>query len=179
LTELLNIIYDLIITLVIVVSTWIATRFLIRGFIKGVEKSGSKSVPVERFRELISLLGVAVAVALIIDFSGVGDDFLGGLTLSGMIVLVVTLSLQTTLSNVISGLILFYDGLVREGDYVQIEGTKGRVVRITLRACFIEADDENLVVISNQKILWGPIINISRKKELLSKAKKNEMPAIM
>ena len=153
---------------IIVLATWLASKALIKATTSAIEKSGSRSISPNRVRDGISLAAIIVAAALIFDFTQVGGD-LTGLTLTGVMAIVLSLALQSTLSNIISGLILIYDGYVREGYLVGIDMIKGRLVSLTLRTSYIETPEKNFVAVSNQKILQGHLVNFSRNAELLEK----------
>ena len=165
----LSLLYDILTAAIIVVLIWLGSEGLIRAFTASVEKSGAKTVPIRRISEGIRLCATIVAIALIFDFTGIGGEEIPGLTLSAIIALVASLALQTTLSNVLSGFMLFHDGFVHEGDSIEVGGVKGKVMRITLRTSYIKTDDENYIAISNQRMLQGPLTNFSRKQELLKK----------
>lgn len=164
----LSVLYDIGTIVAIVAVTWLTSKALIKATTSAIEKSGSKSISPNRVRDGITLVAIVVAVALIFDFTQVGGD-LTGLTLTGVMAIVVSLALQSTLSNMISGLVLIHDGYVREGDMVGIDMIKGRLVRLTLRTSYIETPERNFVAVSNQRILQGPVVNFSRNSELLEK----------
>jgi small conductance mechanosensitive channel len=159
---------DLITIVIIVLATWLVSKGLIRALTVAIEKSGSKSISINRLRDAITLVAIIVTVALVFDFTQVGGD-LTGLTLTGVMAIIISLALQETLSNIISGLVLIYDGYVREGDVIEINFVRGTLVRLTLRNSYIQTKDKNFVAVCNQKMLQGPLINFSRNGELFTK----------
>ncbi|HYB83845.1 MAG TPA: mechanosensitive ion channel domain-containing protein, partial [archaeon] len=80
-----------------------------------------------------------------------------------------SLALQATLTNVISGILLLVDGSVRVGDSVQYGVVKGEVVKLGLRNTWIRSDEGNLVVIGNSQLASGPLINYTPSQRLLKK----------
>jgi len=157
--------HDIVTSLIIIAAVWISSRLLIKAITEGVQRTDKQSVPVRRIREAIRLGAVFVSISLIIDTTGFGGE-LTGLTLSGVLALVLSLALQSTLSNVISGIMLYYDGFIRIGDIIEVGGATGKVARMTLHTCLLETRENNIVVISNQRVVQGPVTNFSRKDYL-------------
>jgi small-conductance mechanosensitive channel len=98
---------------------------------------------------VLAIVGVAVFTDLASDLTVLAVSTVGGLILS--------LSLQATLSNVIAGLFMLEDGTLRVGDEVTYGSVKGTVVRITLRTSWIMTEKGVLAVISNSNLLGGPL----------------------
>jgi small conductance mechanosensitive channel len=114
----------------------------------------------------------AIALVLILsnvlNLAGLSSLFTT-LTISGVLAVAVSLALQTTLSNVISGLLLFNDGALRLGDTIEYGGTKGKVVRVGLRNTWIKTDPGSLVVVSNSSLSNGPLTNHTATERLKKK----------
>jgi len=81
------------------------------------------------------------------------------LTISGIGTLAVSLALQTTLSNIISGILRLNDGVVHLNDTVEYGGVKGKVVRLALRNTWIKMDSGMIAVVCNSMLSSGPLIN--------------------
>jgi small conductance mechanosensitive channel len=107
------------------------------------------------FGRIAELLLIAVAV---VQISGQGSLFTT-LTISGVGVVALSLALQTTLSNIISGVFLLSDGAIHMGDLIEYNGMKGRVVRIALRNTWIKTESGSIAVVSNTALSNGPLIN--------------------
>ena len=80
-----------------------------------------------------------------------------------------SLALQTTLSNIISGILLFDDGALRLSDQVAYGGIDGKEVRIGLRNTWVKTDDGSIAVISNNNPAGGPLINQTAAEHLLKR----------
>jgi small conductance mechanosensitive channel len=100
--------------------------------------------------------------------TGLASEFTA-LTLSGIGALAVSLALQNTLSNIISGIFLFSDGLIHLNDIVEYSSVRGKVVRIALRNTWIKMDSGEIAVISNSLLSGGPLINHSATARLSKK----------
>jgi small-conductance mechanosensitive channel len=88
------------------------------------------------------------------------------LTVSGIVGLVVSLALQTTLSNIVSGVMLLRNQVLRLGDQISYSGVKGRVVRISLINTWIRTEEGNLAFVGNTSLLGGPFVNVTAKERL-------------
>ena len=114
---------------------------------------------------IIEVFLIAFSIAQI---SGLSSSFTT-LTVSGIGALAVSLALQTTLANIISGILLMFDGVIHLGDIVEYSGVKGRVVRIALRNTWIEAESGSIAVVSNTSLSNGPLTNYSSANRLKKK----------
>ena len=114
------------------------------------------------------LIALVLILSDVLSATGLSSLFTT-LTISGILAVAVSLALQTTLSNVISGLLLFSDGVLRLGDTVEYSSAKGKVVRIGLRNTWIRTDLGNLVVVSNTSLSEGPLVNHTATERLSKK----------
>jgi small conductance mechanosensitive channel len=114
------------------------------------------------------VIAIVIIVAGILRLTGLASDFTT-LTISGIGALAVSLALQNTLSNVISGIFLFYDGVIHLNDTVEFGSVKGKVVRLGLRNTWIKMDSGEIAVISNSQLAGGPLINHSATERLSEK----------
>lgn len=122
-------------------------------------------------RDIGAMLRIGAAVAIItnvLSATGVASEFTA-LTVSGIAALAVSLALQTTLSNVISGILLFNDGALRLNDSIEFGGVKGKVVRVALRNTWIKMESGTLVIVSNASLSSGPLVNHSATERLSKK----------
>ena len=111
---------------------------------------------------------IVLAVIAIVNVSGLTSEFTV-LTVSGIIAIALSLSLQTTLSNVISGILVIMEGSVRTNDLIEFSGVKGKVIKLGLRNVWVETSEGNLVIISNSQVATGPLINYTAKERLHAK----------
>jgi len=121
----------------------------------------------------LRILAGVLVLSDVLSFSGLSSLFTG-LTVSAVTAVALSLALQTTLTNVISGLLLFSDGVLRLGDTIEYSGTKGEVVRMGLRSTWVKTSLGHLSIIGNSALLGGPLVNhtaterLSRKYALAS-----------
>ncbi|GGE80409.1 hypothetical protein GCM10007285_05120 [Stappia taiwanensis] len=81
--------------------------------------------------------------------------------------LAVALAAQPTLENLIGGIILYADRMVRVGEYCEFEGMSGTVEAIGIRSTRIRALDRSLITVSNSDLAKFKIVNMSRRDRSL------------
>ena len=149
----------------IVVGSGLFTEALIRGLSRLVRRAGAHAGLARSIREGFTLLWITLAGVGILSFTGIASAF-SFLTISGIVGLAVSLALQNTLSNVISGVLLLSDGVLRLDDSIEYSGVKGVVVKIGLRATWVKTDHGDVAVISNNYLVNGPLVNHTAAKRL-------------
>ena len=130
---------------------WIVTRALTAVFKRvGLDQTAAAFVQnVTRF----GILTVAILMAL----AQLGVDTTSILASLGVLGLTLGFAAQNTLSNVISGLFIFWDRPFVIGDLVEADGEYGRVETITLRSTRLITVDGRMIslpntVMANQKV---------------------------
>lgn len=112
------------------------------------------------------ILGILVAVWGVLAYTGLLSG-LTILTISGVVGLVVSLALQSTLSNMLSGFFLLGDHAVAPGDMITIGAVHGKVVRMALRNTWVETSQGDVAIVSNSVLAAGPLTNHSFKSREL------------
>ena len=116
----------------------------------------------------LRVIASLLVISDVLSFSGLSDLFTG-LTVSAIGAVAISLALQTTLTNVISGILLFSDGVLRLNDEIEYGGAKGKVVRIGLRNTWVKTDAGHIAVISNSSLSSGPLVNHTAVERLSKK----------
>ncbi len=146
----------------------LAGMFLTRAITSAAKRAGVPQAQLHFFRDVMRTLFILLAVIVIIHVSGLTSQFTA-LTVSGIVAIALSLALQTTLTNVISGILLLVDGSIRVSDSVEYSGVKGEVVKIGIRNTWIKTREGNLVIISNSQLASGPLTNYTATQRLLGK----------
>lgn len=128
-------------------------------------RAGARTSTVRTIHEVARVLGAGIAAFGVVTYTGLASIFTI-LTISGVLGLVVSLALQTTLSNIISGVLLLRDQLVSHGDVITFSGVKGRVIRVALRNTWILTESGQVAVIGNSNLANGPLINHTASPQL-------------
>jgi small-conductance mechanosensitive channel len=86
----------------------------------------------------------------------------GLLATSGVLAIILGLALQSTLSDLFSGIVLDFSRPYLPGDWVNLEGTaSGQVIEMNWRATHILTDRRDLAIIPNSTIAKSRITNVS------------------
>jgi small conductance mechanosensitive channel len=149
----------------IIVGSALFTEALIRGLSRLVRRAGAHAGLARSIREGFTLVWITLAGVAILSLTGIASEF-SFLTISGIVGLTASLALQNTLSNIISGVLLLSDGVLRLDDSVEYSGVKGVVVKIGLRATWVKTDRGDIAVISNNYLVNGPLINHTATQRL-------------
>ena len=154
--------------IIIVAGSGIVTELLIRGLSGLVKRSGGHAGLARTIREGFTAIWITSAVAGVLAVTQVASAF-SFITISGIAGLTVSLALQNTLSNVISGILLLSDGAIRLNDSVEYSGIKGQVVKIGLRATWVKTEQGDIAIVSNNYLVNGPLVNHTATKRLEKK----------
>jgi small-conductance mechanosensitive channel len=91
----------------------------------------------------------------------------GLLATSGAIAIIVGLALQSTLSDVFSGVVLNFSRPYRPGDWISIDsGTEGRVIEMNWRATHVLTAKRDLAIVPNSTIAKAKIVNASSPTDI-------------
>jgi small-conductance mechanosensitive channel len=86
----------------------------------------------------------------------------GLLATSGVVAIILGLALQSTLSDVFSGIVLSFSRPYRPGDWISLEGgTDGRVIEMNWRATHVLTGRRDLAIVPNSTIAKSKIVNVS------------------
>ncbi len=128
-------------------------------------RAGVSKAVVRAIGQWLAVLMVVLAVAVFASLTGISSEFTT-LTISGIGGLAVTLALQTTLSNIIAGILMLQDGVLRLGDDIEFGSIRGEVVKLSLRTTWIKRQDGTITVIGNSNLASGPIVNYTARARL-------------
>jgi CRP-like cAMP-binding protein len=86
----------------------------------------------------------------------------GLLATSGVVAIILGLALQSTLSDVFSGVVLNFSRPYRPGDWINLEGgTDGQVIEMNWRATHVLTGRRDLAIVPNSTIAKSKIVNVS------------------
>jgi len=130
-----------------------------------LKRRGSSPLLVRGIRILLTVAWVSIVIAGLSVLFG-PFSFVSTLTVSAVSGIAVTLALQTTLQNILSGFILARYRFLRLGDQVQFSGLKGTIVSIGLVAVVIRMEGGSLATVSHSNLLSGPFVNFTATTRL-------------
>ena len=148
---------DLVVALTILVMFWGAHKLLARAM-QLVLKRAHVDRTLSSFVQTVTRY-VLWAVAMVTALDQVGVNTASLLTSLGVIGLSVGFAARDSLSNVISGLFIFWDRPFVLGDFVEIEGRYGRVEMITMRSTRLVTVDGKMIAIPNSVAINAPVVS--------------------
>ncbi len=130
------------------------------------------------FHLLLPAVGVRV-VRIVEDLCGAGVMVFWGLvwlslagvnlaslvTTSAVITGVVAFAMQDTLGNILGGIVLQLDGSMRVGDWVDIDGVRGRVSDVRWRFTAIETRNRETVYVPNSLLMKNRFMVIGSRND--------------
>lgn len=155
--------YHILLVLLIIAMTktvlWIVKKFIYRNELK--EKIGPGKQ--YGFYQIIKYVFIVIAIGVILESIGVRITFL--LAGSAALLVGLGLGLQHTFNDVVSGIILLFEGTIKVGDVIETEGLVGKVKEIGLRTSVIETRDEITMIIPNSKFTGEKVTNWSHNMQ--------------
>lgn len=155
-------------TVSVVAAAGILGELFRRGLIAIAKKAGASKPLVKSIGDGVRVAWIVIGVAAVLIVTQVASEF-QALTVTGLAGLTISLALQTTLSNMIAGVLLFSDRTLRLHDEIAYSGIRGTVVRVGLRSTLIRTQEGTIAIIGNSTLLGGPFINYSAEDRLVGK----------
>jgi small-conductance mechanosensitive channel len=101
-----------------------------------------------------------ILIAVFAAFGSIGLDFSNFALIAGALSVGIGFGLQSIVNNFVSGLILLFEGSLRVGDYIEMEGdVRGVVKEINTRATVINTNDSLDVVVPNSQFVTNKLTN--------------------
>jgi len=143
------------------IAWWLWTAWFLVGFLRAFVVTEHRPREGKLVQDLLAGLVYLAAVLAIIAY--VFDlPIQGLLATSGVIAIVLGLALQSTLSDLFSGIVLNFSRPYRPGDWISIDGgTDGRVIEINWRATHVLTAKRDLAIVPNSTIAKAKIVNAS------------------
>lgn len=157
--SLANLIAFVAVLVVARVLLWLLRRILFR--------SKSK-LPIDFARKnslylIIKYFVWVVAIVIALQAGGVNITIL----LAGSAALFVGLGfgLQQLFNDMVSGIILLFDGTIQVGDIIEVDGIVAEIEEINLRTSNVRSQDDIVMVIPNHKFVSENVINWSKQRK--------------
>jgi small-conductance mechanosensitive channel/CRP-like cAMP-binding protein len=137
-------------------AAWFLVGFL-RAFVIVEQRPREGKLLQDLLAGLVYLAAVFAIIAYVFNL-----PVQGLLATSGAIAIILGLALQSTLSDLFSGLVLNFSRPYRPGDWINLEGgTDGRVIEMNWRATHILTGRRDLAIVPNSTIAKSKVVNVS------------------
>ena len=148
-----------VVGLAILVGGVILSGIISRQLMKRLDKTKIDNAVVTFLAGIVR--AIIVAAAIMMALSHVGIQTTSFIAILGAMGLAVGLSLQGSLANFASGVLIMIYRPFKAGDYVDAGGIAGTVVGIELFTTNLKTPDSKKVVVPNSQITSSPITNFS------------------
>ena len=139
---------------------------VINGLLFDSAKTGTWQANVPRlFRDLSRVFLILCGIAIVLSVVW-GADLGGVIAALGVGSIVIGLALQDTLGNLFSGIALLFERPFNEGDWIEVDGTIGKVIEINWRSVHILTRELEMLVIPNAVLAGATIRNYRRPQKL-------------
>jgi small-conductance mechanosensitive channel/CRP-like cAMP-binding protein len=143
------------------ITWWLGAAWFLVGFVRAFvivdRRPREGKLLQDLFAGLVYLAAVFAIIAYVFDL-----PIQGLLATSGAIAIVLGLALQSTLSDLFSGLVLNFSRPYRPGDWINLGGgTSGRVIEMNWRATHVLTARQDLAIVPNSTIAKSKIVNVS------------------
>jgi small-conductance mechanosensitive channel/CRP-like cAMP-binding protein len=143
------------------IAWWLYAAWFVVGFLRAFVVTEHRPREGKLIQDLLAgavyLAAVFAIIAYVFDL-----PIQGLLATSGAIAIILGLALQSTLSDVFSGIVLNFSRPYRPGDWISIDGaTDGRVIEMNWRATLVLTAKRDLAIVPNSAIAKAKIVNAS------------------
>jgi small-conductance mechanosensitive channel len=152
----------------VVVPSAIVGELFRRGLTALAKRAGASRDVIRDIRGGVRVTWIVIAVAAVLIVTGIASEF-QALTVTGLAGLAISLALQTTLSNILAGVLLFSDKTLRLHDDISYSEIRGTVIRVGLRSTWIRTPEGNIAIIGNSTLMNGPFVNYTAGERLSGK----------
>jgi len=155
--------FSLIYSLVVIAGAWFAKKMisdkLVSGFAEKLKLEAHVVNPVKKFFAVIIYV---IAFFILLGIWGLRGTLTGLLAGVGVAGIVIGLAVREILSDLLAGIILFFDRPFKIGDAVVVGDIGGQVLDIGLRSTKIKTWDGIFVTVPNSKVYSGIVKNYTR-----------------
>lgn len=151
-----NIFFVLLVYVTVRLTLWIVKRVLRKRFLdKGKTDDGRLLSTLQLIRYFVYV------VALVISIESIGIDITLLIGASAALLVGVGMGMQQTFNDIVSGIIILFEGTIEVGDVLEIDELVGTIKEIRLRTCKIQTREAFTVIVPNSKFVTSNVINWS------------------
>ncbi len=153
---------SLIFALILFGLGMILIRQIMRLIHRGFQRSNMDSIMASFLRSVIRIVLYVFLIVITMSILGVPMDSIVAVIASAGVA--VALALKDSLSNLAGGFIILFSKPLKEGDTVEINGSKGTIEAISILYTRMVTPDNTTVYIPNGVVASGKIINYTDKE---------------
>lgn len=156
-------VYHILALIGVVIVTRLVLYILRRFFKRQIKVGAFDEGRAWAFYQIIKYVVIVAAIAIGLELIGVQLTLL----LAGSAALLVGfgLGVQQQFNDLVSGLVLLFEGTVTIGDIVELEGLVGRITEINIRTSTVVTRDGIIIIVPNSKLVSDKVINWSHNRQ--------------
>ncbi len=81
--------------------------------------------------------------------------------ISGALLVGIGFGLQELIANFVSGIVLVFERIVRPGDVIEVDGTRGSVTKVYMRATVLQTPDNSELVVPNKDLMTKAVLALT------------------
>ncbi len=157
--------------IIVIVIVFVTAKILIHILDKITDRIYKDEPLKTQLKTIISAVLYFLAFTVSLAHLGLTTWLYPLLTSAGIIGLIIGISAQASLSNIIAGIILLADKPFEPGDYISVaildKTFTGKVVAMGFRSTKLKSFEENIIIIPNAVISSTTIVNLSAEDKHL------------
>lgn len=150
-----------------IVLVFVTIRLLLEGLHYLLRKANKSDNPIEVGKRytLVKLVSYfAYTVGVVMALQAVGVDITVLVVGSAGLLVGIGLGLQHLFNDIVSGFVVLFEGTMRVGDIIEIDGTIARVQQIDIRTSKIVTREGITILVPNSLITSNKVVNWSHSK---------------
>lgn len=108
-----------------------------------------------------------VAVGAVVGLGLMGIDVGALAWISGALLVGIGFGLQELIANFVSGIVLVFERIVRPGDVIEVDGTRGSVTKVYMRATVLQTPDNTEMVVPNKDLMTKPVLALTYSNRVM------------
>lgn len=142
---------------------WFLQRVLTRRLaqVKSIDKGKQFAI-----LQITKYIIYVIAISIMLNQMHIGSAIFAG---SAALFVGIGFGLQQIANDLISGLIILFEGRVKVGDMVEMNATVGRITSIGIRTSTVETRDSIEIIVPNSKFISDNVINWSSNQSVTTR----------
>lgn len=87
--------------------------------------------------------------------------------ISGALLVGIGFGLQELIANFVSGIVLVFERIVRPGDVIEVDGTRGAVTKVYMRATVLRTPDNTEIVVPNKDLMTKSVLALTYSDRIM------------
>ncbi len=150
-------VHNVLFAIVVVIASYIVVRWIKR-LLSSAQKANKLTIG-QKYAYSQLTKYITILLASVIVFESLKIDVTILMAGSAAFFLALALGLQHLFNDLVSGFFLLFEGTIRVGDIIEVDGMVSRVKEIGIRTSKLKNRDGITLVIPNSKIISNSVIN--------------------